>query len=71
MLIYRKAARCAGIAAGARTTLNRLPPAVLLLLVLGSLATASRADLDIDETLRLALADDPVIAARQAQPAAR
>ena len=37
------------------------------LIVLGSLATASRADLDIDETLRLALADDPVIAARQAR----
>lgn len=65
MLIYRKAARCAGIAAGARTTLNWLHPAVLI--VLGSLATASRADLDIDETLRLALADDPVIAARQAR----
>ena len=65
MLIYRKTARCPGIAAGARTTLNWLHPAVLI--VLGSLATASRADLDIDETLRLALADDPVIAARQAR----
>ena len=41
MLIYRKTARCPGIAAGARTTLNWLHPAVLI--VLGSLATASRA----------------------------
>ena len=39
----------------------------LLLLVIALAAADSRADLDIDEAVRLALADDPLIAATQAR----
>ena len=54
-----------------RTTRNNLPAfrlqglPMLLVLVLAPAASA-RADLDINEAVRLALADDPVIAASKA-----
>jgi outer membrane protein TolC len=68
MCIARKPARYSRLGAAARTTLKiPLPGALTLLLALSLPATPSRADLGIDETVRLALADDPVIAARQAR----
>jgi outer membrane protein TolC len=67
MCIYRKHARCPRSPAAARTNLkNHLAGTLSLLLALALPATA-RADLDLDETIRLALTDDPVIAARHAR----
>jgi outer membrane protein TolC len=67
MCIYRKHARCSRSPAAARTNLkNHLAGTLSLLLVMALPATA-RADLDLDETIRLALTDDPVIAARHAR----
>ncbi len=68
MCITRKPVRCSRPGATARTTLKiPLAGALTLLLALSLPATPSRADLGIDETVRLALADDPVIAARRAR----
>lgn len=68
MCIYPKHSGCSRIPAIAGTPLKH-PGAVVmsLLLALALPATASRADLDIGEAVRLALADDPVIAARRAR----
>ena len=67
MCIYRKHARCSRSPAAAWTNLkNHLAGTLSLLLALALPATA-RADLDLDETIRLALIDDPVIAARHAR----
>jgi len=71
MLYSRRMIRPLCSAAAARRTRRKVLPAArlqrLLALLLLTLATAARADLDINEAVSLALADDPTIAASKAR----